>query len=82
MGAVLCYYLNITPNIQEPVFLCHSSKRGIIHLIKMLPFAAVCGNHFVMKIGSPIILDGNLTFSPYDEKDWRCSYGIQNFDRG
>ena len=47
----------------------------------MLPFAAVCGNHFVMKIGSPIILDGNLTFSPYNEKDWRCSHGIQNFDR-
>ena len=67
MGAVLCYYLNITPNIQELVFLCHSSKRSIIHLIKMLPFAAVCGNHFVMKIGSPIILDGNLTFSPYNE---------------
>ncbi len=29
----------------------------------------------------PMIFDGNLTFSPYDEKDWRCSYGIQDFDR-
>jgi len=39
MGAVLCYYLNITPNIQELVFLCHSKKRSIIHLIEMLQFA-------------------------------------------
>ena len=46
----------------------------------MLQFAVVCGNHFVMKIENPIILDGNLTFSPYDEKDWRCLYGAQNFD--
>ena len=80
MGTVLCYYLNITPNIQELVSLCHANKRSIIHLIEMLQFAVVCGNHFVMKIGSPIMLDGNLTFFLYDEKDWGCSYGIQNFD--
>ena len=24
----------------------------------------------------------NLTFSSYNEKDWRCSHGIQNFDCG
>ena len=49
MGAVLCYYLNITPNIQELVSLCHSNKRSIICLVGIF---CVCSRvYFVVEIG-------------------------------
>ena len=56
MGAALCYYLNITPNMQELVSLYHPNKRSIIHLRACLtslstpaggPFAAILREIFL-----------------------------------
>ena len=50
MSAVLCCYLNIPPNKQELISLCHANKGSIICLVKMLRvWCCVYDNHFVLK---------------------------------